>query len=175
MIPHHLHPSEQSAAACARPAADGLSLFEIAISLALVTISVLSVLLLLPTGVKAQELARLELFAAAKAMERVEVFNQGVNGSVQGENEAPCAWDVPVSRRIDAPDLECRLSTHKYGVFPLPPRIAQRLDSDQHEIETILAEGGQLYFSKPSAITGLDEAFSDAPPVNLAQRLVFAV
>src|SRR5690242_7369658 len=112
----------------------GFTLFEVAISLSLIAFAVVSVLTLFPTGIKAQQMTRFRLYAAAKAMEMVEVFNTGPSGSLQGENEAPDAWDVPVSRRVDAPDLECRVCTHRNGIFPLPLVIARRIDSENDEV-----------------------------------------
>ena len=52
----------------------GFTLFEVSISLALVAFGVVSILMLLPSGVKAQQMARFQIYAAAKAEEMIEQF-----------------------------------------------------------------------------------------------------
>ncbi len=154
---------------------EAFSLFEVAISLAIVALSVTSVLLLFPMGVKTQQQARFRLYAAAKAQEMVESFAASHNANSNIDAEAMQAWDVPVGYRATHPDLETRLSTHLFGIMPLPMTIARRLDSDNDEIQKILDEGGYLYYSQPQATTNLDPtAYRTAPP-NEAQKLVFAV
>ncbi len=156
-------------------ARSAFSLFEVAISLAIVALSVTSVLLLFPMGVKTQQQARFRLYAAAKAQEMVESFAASHNTNPNIDAEAMQAWDVPVGYRATHPDLEARLSTHLFGIMPLPMAIARRLDSDNDEIQKILDEGGYLYYSQPQATTNLDPtAYRTAPP-NEAQKLVFAV
>ena len=55
------------------PPRSAFTLFEVAISLALVTVGVISVLMLMPIGIKAQQLSRYELLAAAKAIDIMSV------------------------------------------------------------------------------------------------------
>src|SRR4051812_33134962 len=57
-----------------RRRAAAFTLFEVAISLALVAIGVTTVMLVFPVGVKAQQVARLRVLAAVKAVEMVESF-----------------------------------------------------------------------------------------------------
>ena len=156
----------------------GFTLFEIAISLVLVSFGVISILILFPMGIKAQENARFRIYAAAKALEIVESYNASHNANPAFEAEAPNAWDVHVTGRNLAPDLEARDSSYRFGMFPLPLTIAQRLDSDGDEIQTILSQGGYLYYSQPLATTGLSESgFTGAntQPPNDAQRLVMGI
>src|SRR3954469_5198399 len=136
--------------------AAAFTLIEIAISLALVAVSVTSVLLVFPVGIKAQQLARFQLYAAAKAQEMVEAFVSCSNANANIDTEAFQPWDVPVAYRATAPDLESRLATHQFGIMPLPLAIARRLDSDGDEIQRILDGGGYVYYSQPQAATGLD-------------------
>src|SRR3954465_12519149 len=131
-----------------RPIATGFTLIEIAISLPLVAVAVTSVLLVFPTGIRAQQLARFQLYAAAKAQEMVEAFVACSNANANIDTEAFQPWDVPVAYRATAPDLESRLATHQFGIMPLPLAIARRLDSDGDEIQRILDGGGYVYYSQ---------------------------
>jgi hypothetical protein len=153
----------------------GFTLFEVCISLMIVAIGVLSVLILLPAGLKAQQLARFQLYAAAKAEEMVECFVNTHNANPAIDTEAFEAWDVPVSYRSQAWDLESRVATHRFGVLPLPLDLGRRLDSDNDEIQRILAEGGYLYYSQPMATTNIEEQAMAAAPPSEAQKLVFTV
>src|SRR3954468_16981439 len=118
--------------------ASAFTLVEIAIALALVALCMTTVLLVFPTGIKAQQLARFQLYAAVKAQEMVEAFVACSNANANIDTEAFQAWDVPVGYRATSPDLESRLATHQFGIMPLPPAIARRLDSDGDEIQRIL-------------------------------------
>ena len=80
-------PSVPMHAAAAAPLADpvsttgrgmrvhGFTLFEVAISLVILAFGVVSIMALFPAGLKAQQLARFQLYAAAKAEEMIEQFN----------------------------------------------------------------------------------------------------
>src|SRR5688500_17866373 len=116
----------------------GFTLFEVAVSMAIMTFAILPSVLLFPLGVKAQQMARLRLLAAAKAQEMVETFAAADNANHALDVEAPNPWDVPVGYRSLSWDLELRLSSHRYGIMPLPPAIARRLDSDDDEIARVL-------------------------------------
>jgi len=151
------------------------TLFEIAISLVIVSFAIVSVIMLFPLGIRAQTVSRFQVYATAKAMEMVTTFSTCYTDNGAGEVEAPNPWDVPVGHGNLAPDLERRLSSYRFGIFPLPLSISQRLDSDGDEIQGILSEGGYLYYSQPLATTGFrDSAIPDLSP-NEAQRLIFAV
>jgi hypothetical protein len=153
----------------------GFTLFEIAISLVVMAVSILSVMLVYPVGLKAQHQARFQLFAAAKAMELVECYNACMNMNPTLDNEAENPWDVPVNYRSMAMDLECKIASHRFGVNPVPISIAKRLDSDNDEIQRILELGGTLYYSQPQAVTGWEESCLPGNPPSEGQQLVFAV
>lgn len=152
------------------------TLFEVALSLALVSFGVISVLMLLPTGIKAQQMARYQILASAKALEMVEAFNTTHNANPAADVEANAPWNVHTNAKNLQPDLESKVSSYRFGMFPLPNDIAKRLDSDGDEIQQVLASGGQLYYSQPLATTGIQESgFAPSAPPNEAQRLIIAV
>jgi hypothetical protein len=154
----------------------GFTLFEVAISLALMAFGVVSILVLFPTGIKAQQMARFQIYASAKALEMVESYNAVHNSNPAIDFEAPNSWDVHVSYKSQAPDLESRLSSYRFGLMPLPTDIARRLDSDGDQIQRILAQGGYLYYSQPLASGGLSESgFASGGQPNEAQKLIIGV
>lgn len=157
------------------PSRVGFTLFEVGLSLMLVSFSVVSVLMLFPQGIKAQQLSRFQIYASAKALEMVEAYNSSHNANPAVDIEAPNEWDVHISYKNLAPDLESRVSSYRFGLFPLPTSIAQRLDSDNQEIQSVMAEGGYLYYSQPLATTGLQENGFTAIAPNEAQKLVCAI
>lgn len=164
MIPRDPHPRQ------------AFTLFEVALSLGLVSFGVISVLMLLPSGIKAQQVARYQILASAKALELVEAYNATHNGNPAIDVEANAPWNVHINGKNLQPDLESRVASYRYGMFPLPIDIAQRLDSDGDEIQRVLAEGGYLYYSQPLATTGFQEnGFAPSTPPNEAQRLVMAI
>lgn len=152
------------------------TLFEVAISLALVSFGVVSVLMMLPSGIKAQQMARYQIIASAKAMEVVEAYNSTHNGNPATDVEADQPWNVHITAKNLQPDLESRVSSYRYGMFPLPLEIARRIDSDGDEIQRVIGEGGYLYYSQPLATTGFQETgFAPTTQPNEAQRLIMAV
>jgi hypothetical protein len=154
----------------------GFTLFEVALALGLVAFGVVSTLMLFPAGLKAQQLARFKIYASAKALEMVDAYNTFHNQNPAVDFEAPNAWDVHSSYKSQAPDLESRVSSYRNGIMPLPMDIARRLDSDGDEIQTLLAQGGYLYYSQPLATTGLNEtAVGTGAPPNEAQRLIIGI
>jgi hypothetical protein len=156
----------------------GFTLFEVSISLVLVSFGVISVLMLFPQGIKAEQMARMRVIAGVKAQEIIDSFANSSNANPSTETEAPDPWDVAAGYKVFAPDLETRINTHRYGIMPVPLEIARRLDSDNDEISKVLAEGGQLFYSQASGATGLEEVTQGAvvkQPDALTQRLVFAV
>ena len=153
----------------------GMTLFEISISLVIVTFGVITAVMVFPNCIKAQQVARFQVYASAKALEMIDSYNTSPTANPSLEVEAPNAWDVSPSRCNMAFDLERRLASYRFGIMPLPLEIARRLDSDGNEIQRVLDDGGYLYYSQPQAATGFsDTGLSSAPP-NDAQRLVFAV
>ncbi len=155
------------------------TLFEVAISLVIAAFGVVSVLILFPVGIRAEQLARMRIYAGVKAEEIVEEFANASNTSPSIETEAPDSWDVPTGYRVMTPDLESRISTPRFGIMPVPSVIANRIDADNDEIQAILSQGGNLYYSQAQETSGLEdtaEAGSTTFPTdNQTQRLVFAV
>jgi hypothetical protein len=154
------------------------TLFEIAISLALLSVAVTSMLLLFPTGVKTQQLARFQLYAAVKAEEMVESFAASHNANPCIDTEAFQPWDVPSGYHAFVSDLEAKIASARFGIMPVPTLVARRLDSPGDEIQRILDEGGYLYYSQAIATSQLEEQFVletlEAPPTE-TQKLVFTV
>lgn len=153
----------------------GFTLFEVAISLVLVAVGVISVMMVYPMGIKTQLLARYQIYAAAKAEEMVESFNASHNANPAIDAEGIGPWDVPVAYKTQAHDLECRVATHRFGLIPLPMDLARRLDSDADEIGQVLAQGGYLYYSQPMATSNTEEQGMRLAPPNETQKLVIAV
>jgi hypothetical protein len=157
----------------------GFTLFEVAISLVIAAFGVVSVLILFPVGIRAEQLARMRIYAGVKAEEIVEEFANASNTSPSIDTEAPDSWDVPSGYRVMTPDLESRVSTPRFGIMPVPSVIANRLDSDNDEIQSILSQGGNLYYSQAQETSGLEDSTeansSTFPTDNQTQRLVFAV
>ena len=163
----------------------GFTLFEVALSLVIVTFGVISVLMLFPQGIKAEQLARMRIIAGVKAQEMIDVFATASNHNSSTEVEAPNAWDVAAGYKVMSPDLESRISTNRMGIAPVPSEIARRLDSESDEISKILAEGGQLFYSsRAGGSTNLEETTQASvdnhsttltQPDALTQRIVFAV
>ncbi len=151
------------------------TLFEVSISLVLVAFGVVSVLMLFPTGLKAQQMARLQILAATKAEEMIDAFTSTQASNPAVDTEGIMMWDVPSSYRSLSWDLEARLSSHRFGLMPLPLDIAKRLDSAGGELEQIVAQGGYLYYSQPMATSNLQEQGQSAAPPNEAQRLVIGI
>jgi hypothetical protein len=114
--------------------------------------------------------------ASAKALELVESYNATHNGNPAIDMEADKPWNIHITAKNLQPDLEARVSSYRFGMFPLPTDIARRLDSDGDEIQRVLSEGGYLYYSQPLATTGFQEnGFPPTTPPNEAQRLVMAI
>ncbi len=157
------------------PHRSAFTLFEVSISLVLVTFGVISVLMLFPAGLKAQQMARFQIYAAAKAEEMLEQFNGTQHSNPAIDTEGMAMWDVPVAYKAQSWDLESRLSAHRFGIMPLPLDLARRLDSDGDEIQQILDEGGYLYYSQPLASTGTQEQGAAVAPPNEAQKMIIAV
>ncbi len=153
----------------------GFTLFEVAISLVIVSFGVISVLMLFPVGIRAQQTARFQVYAATKAEEMVESFNSTTNANPAIDTEGCMPWDTSGGYRAMAWDLEARLSSHRYGIMPLPSALAQRLDSDNDEIQQVLGQGGYIYYSQALATTETEESGNAKAPPNDAQKLIFTI
>jgi hypothetical protein len=155
----------------------GFTLFEIAISLVLVTFGVTSMMMLFTTGIGAAKMSRYQIIASARAMEMIDAFGSVPTSNLEMDREGPNPWDTIGSYRVYSPDLEARIATPRFGLYPLPMAIARRLDSDGDEIRQILDQGGYLYYTQPLATTGFNPVGmrADLPFPNEAQKVICAV
>ncbi|MBA3707337.1 MAG: hypothetical protein H0W83_00790 [Planctomycetes bacterium] len=145
------------------PTNAAFSLFEVIISLLLVTIAVLSMMMLMPMGIKAQQMARAQLFASVKANELIEGFSQSMqdfkqsNISYISPYATPTAADLEnlhIFNSLGQFDLERVVVNSNQGNYPVPPQIARRLDSPGDGIQRILDGGGQVYYMDPYPTRG---------------------
>lgn len=116
----------------------------------LVTFGVVSILMLLPSGIQAQQQARFQIHAA------VLMQNMTKKLSTQGQNNQMYNVQVESERLTNnfyldraAPSLEGVAEAGNIQLAPLPVDIAQRLDSDNDEINRIVSEGGRIYYNLP--------------------------
>src|SRR4051812_2582703 len=151
------------------------TLFEIAIALALTATAVVVALGLFPAGVRAQQMARFRLYAAAKAMELTERFACANVGNPAIDHEATAPWDVGFGYRAQSPDLETKVSGHRFGMHPMPRVIARRLDSDGDEIQRLIDEGGDLYYFAPTGGGSWREDTLPLRPPDDGQRVVVGI
>ncbi len=129
-----------------------MTLFEIAISLAILSTAVLTVALSFPVGVRAQRLARFQIYASAKVLEIIDAYvdeqhlrkHRQVESQYLAQNTA-MQWVPDIDRKMEDPNL---------GLLPLPRAIAQRLDSDGDEIARLIADGGRIFFCTPMSYGG---------------------
>ncbi|MBA3683964.1 MAG: hypothetical protein H0W72_01810 [Planctomycetes bacterium] len=153
-----------------------LTLFEILVALIVFLVAALSVVALLPAGFKAQHQARYKLYASAIAMSMMDNFHnpplqlrglgsygtEGLAGDswFQAENDngfprpgfADKFRSRPIYAQTYAPDFEQALNGMTTGLLPVPLEIAKRLDSEGGEIESLLADGGYLFFPDPAIV-----------------------
>jgi hypothetical protein len=179
----------------------GFTLFEVMISLMVITIAILSTLMILPVGLRAEHRARSQVVAAATTLTLMENFHNPLvsfrghgamapdlshNLNVASPDQPPTpGWanrlrDLNLTSSTYQPDFEHMLSGWVQGVSPIPLVIARRLDSDGDEIQNILDQGGYLFYTDPSFVRGLSiTANHDTSPVinppPEAQKLIFAV
>ncbi len=153
----------------------GFTLFEVSISLLIVAVGVISIVVLIPAGLKHLTAQRFKIYAAAVANQLIDVYAHGDASQVFIDHEAPRAWDIPIDRRVNAPDLEMRLSNQRYGLMPIPTDLAKRLDSDGDEMKQIVDRGGYLYYVQPNVANSWREDIIPVQPPNDLQRLVVGV
>lgn len=179
-----------------RRASDGFTLLEVLVSTVLLVAGLLSVILLFPAGIRAQQQARNQMYASVKAMELADAFSQhalrfGDRMHVL-ENTTDNIWRVHAravglgmlreaayGSRVRY-DLENVASAGGLnGFYPVPLDIARRLDSPGGTIAKVLDQGGYLYYPDPRPVRGFSrsEATNPASSRNAPelQRLVFAV
>src|SRR4051812_21698452 len=158
----------------------GMTLFEIAISLLILAVAVLSVGLAFPVGIKAQQVARFQIYAGAMITQMVDSWTNADHSfwRMQIESEQ-LAQNTFMATPVD---LERMLDNNAMGMMPLPNEIALRLDSDNNEIAHIIEEGGQIFYTSPYPTeVGFDSSYYgnsmgavyEVPPE--AQKLLFAV
>jgi hypothetical protein len=153
----------------------GFTLFEIAISLALISFGVVSVAMLYPVGLHQLTVQRFRLYASCVANELVDVYGNADSSQVYADSEGPGPWDVNADRRTNAPDLEMKCSNQRYGLMPLPLTIAQRLDSDSDEIKQIIDDGGYVYYVMPNVPNSWREDLVASAPPNDLQKMIVGV
>jgi hypothetical protein len=185
-----------------QPSRGAFTLFEVMISLLVLTTAILATVALLPVGLKAQQLARSQMFAASAAMTLINNFHtpvdkfQGISrlaphydGQVgvdaTSTSQAPyTGWaGVMEQEEIQASPYQPNLEQQQgwlTGVLPVPTVIAQRLDSDHDEIGHLIAQGGVLLYPDPNFMMGLNQGASQDKTLQIAptselQKLVFAV
>jgi len=161
----------------ARHGRHGFTLFEVGISLVIVSVGVLSVMMLMPVGIKAQQMARFQLLASAKAIEIMSVnanqWRKWDEQRMEGQTLGLCS----INQVAQTPLVEQKACNWRHGNLPVPLDIARRLDSDGDEIQKILSDGGYLFYSSPRPIasTGEDNPLlEDREVPNETQRLVYA-
>jgi hypothetical protein len=155
----------------------GFTLFEVGISLAIVTTGVLSVMMLMPVGIKTQQVARYQILASAKAIEIISVnanqWRKWDEQRLEGQRLAECS----INNIAHSPLVEQKACNYRHGSLPVPPEIARRLDSDNDEIQRILNQGGYLFYSSPRPIQSMNEGtvtIEDKEVPNETQKLVYA-
>ncbi len=144
----------------------GFTLFEVAISTVLVTFGVVSVMVLMPQGIKAQQIARFQIHAAVMMQnitrQMTAPAQQHFNVTVESEKLSD---NLYLNRAMAS--LENIADGSNLGVAPVPLALCQRIDSDQGEIQRIIAGGGRLYYNLPGGPPqGLVMGFVGLPQQN---------
>jgi Tfp pilus assembly protein PilV len=126
----------------------GFTLFEVAISLALVAFGVVSVMVLLPQGIKSQQLARFQIHAAVMMQNLSRMMACPAQQHFNLQVEAEKLTDNLYLNRAIA-NLENIADGSSLGLAPLPLEICQRIDSPNDEVRRILEGGGRIYYNLP--------------------------
>ena len=131
----------------------GVTLFEVMLSMLIMAIAVLSVALMLPAGLKAQEGGRFKAIAAVTAYNLINLaeHNRAVFFRMKIESNLPYGTPL-ITNEPGKWDMERILASSYWtrsAIIPMPPEIARRLDSADDEISKILDAGGQVYFPSP--------------------------
>jgi hypothetical protein len=159
-------------ASSARP---GFTLFEVSISLLIISVTVVSVLLVFPAGLRQIQNARYKMYASTMACQLIDEFSQPFIFDRHGDIEAPYPWDIGSDRRPTAPDLETQLSNGRFGLLPVPLQVARRLDSDNDEIQKILDQGGYIYYVPGNFAGGWSENLMTSSPPNDLKKIIIGV
>ncbi|MBA3707310.1 MAG: hypothetical protein H0W83_00655 [Planctomycetes bacterium] len=180
-----------------RQTRSAFTLFEVVISLLLVTIAVTTILMLLPMGVKAQQMSRYQLYASVKANEFIESYSQCIaDFNVNQDHNAfqldanwpyndgagPQGGDLvakSIYGNLGHYDLERIVVNANEGNYPIPLEIARRLDSPGDEIQRVLDLGAHIYYSDPfpgkNATRGMNTLGALPETSGDLQRLVWTV
>ena len=193
------------------------TLFEVMISLLILTTAILSTIALLPIGLKAQQLARSQVFASAVALTLENDFQNPVPKLANLGQKTPLfngdpsyAYMTQPWNNVDLtqpplsyypntggmgwagllkfgqiysspyqPNIE-QLAGWFSGVLIAPPIISRRLDSDNDEIQSLLDQGGALFYPDPNFMQGMNGGAAEAKTVQTMatpeiQKLVFAL
>jgi hypothetical protein len=156
-------------------ARSAFTLFEVALSLVILSFGVVSVIMLYPVGLRELTSQRYRLYASCIANELIDVYGNADASQVCTDAEGPGPWDVNADRRTNAPDLEIRCSNQRYGLMPVPLEIARRIDSDNEEIKAILDDGGYIYYIMPNVPNAWREDLLQSAPPNDLQKMIIAV
>ncbi len=145
------------------PRTAGFTLFEITVSLAVMAVAVVSTLMVFTVGVKAQHLARYQMYASAKVLEIshnwADLDHSYLRRQVEAENLGQTLFQGFQNNLDQATGVQ---GGKGFGLVPLPDALARRLDSDGDEIQRILDQGGQVFYSWPRATTrGTTEWWDD--------------
>lgn len=162
---------------------EGFTLIEIAVSLALVSLAVLTIFLVIPQGIHSQTMVRYKILASAKAQEMVDALRQYHPGMAHDardqDKEGVFPWDTRTTYKSMAPDMEPLLESLRGTIKPLPEPIAYRLESENDEIRTLLDRGGRIYYFYPGLpVQGLDTSRTARPDQNWmdeARKLIVGI
>ncbi len=157
------------------PRRAAFTLFEVAISLIIVAFGVVSIMALIPVGLKQLTAQRFRIYAACVANQLIDVYANADASAVMIDHEGPDPWDVPIDRKVNAPDLEAKLANPRYGMLPLPTELARRLDSDGDELQRLLDDGGYVYYAQPNVANSWREDLLPVEPPNDLQKMIVGV
>jgi prepilin-type N-terminal cleavage/methylation domain-containing protein len=105
----------------------GFTLFEVTISLIIVAVGVLSVMMLMPYGIKGQQLARFQILASAKAIEIMSVnanqWKKWDQQRMEGQTLGLCSINQVAMSSL----VEQKACNWRHGSLPVPLDIARRL------------------------------------------------
>ncbi len=178
----------------------GFTLFEVVISMLVLSIAVLTTLALLPIGLKAQQLSRYQIYASSMSLSLMENFHNplplfrghgslapNLDANLELNNDLPPSpgWAnrLRTANMTASPfqaDIERYLCGTTTGVLPVPLEISRRFESSNDEIQKILDQGGELFYLDSAYIRGLTigssrDKSSTLTPAPEVQKLVFAV
>jgi hypothetical protein len=178
------------------------TLFEVMISMMVLVFAILATISILPIGLRAQQLARSQMFAASLATTMINQFHhpiatfKGISSLVPDYNGVPGTDTTDPTKPPfhgwagQLRNASVHASAYQYnaeqvltgwfsGVLPIPIPIARRLDSDNDEIGKLLDQGALLYYPDPNFMQGFNQGAaqdvaSQVSPDPELQKLVFA-